>query len=108
MFRGQGGNGAVFAMTNAPSNNQINAYTPSRGRYTRVLGSHSDRRQWQRDPRSAGLAGFADAERRSSSAVCCECRQRHGLSFAVHGAQLSLLDTASTGGTMPTSVTQAR
>ncbi len=104
----QDGSGAVFAMTNAASNNQIETYT-------------------RRDDGSLDFAGaFSTGGNGSGGALdplhsqgSLTLSTNHHLlfavnagsgtvsSFAVNGATLSLLDTVSTGGGFPVSVTQA-
>ena len=106
-FGGQNGNGAVFAMTNAASDNQINAY---------IRGEDGSLQFSAAYPTGGnGSGGTLDPlHSQGSLTLSADHRQLFAVNagsgtvslFAVRGAQLSLLDTASTGGSMPTSVTQ--
>lgn len=100
--------GAVFVMTNAASNNQINAYTRGEDGSLQWAGTYATG--------GNGSGGTVDPLHSQGSLTLSE--DHHLLfavnagsgtvsSFAVFGARLFLLDTASTGGSSPTSVTQA-
>jgi 6-phosphogluconolactonase len=103
----QDGNGAVFAMTNAASNNQINAYTRREDGSLDFTGAFSTG--------GNGSGGTVDPlHSQGSLTLSTDHRLLFAVnagsgtvsSFAVRGAQLALLDTVSTGGSLPTSVTQ--
>lgn len=103
----QDGGGAVFATTNAASNNQINAYTRREDGTLDFAGAFATG--------GNGSGGTLDPlHSQGSLTLSADHRQLFAVNagsgtvslFAVRGAQLSLLDTASTGGSMPTSVTQ--
>lgn len=100
--------GAVFVMTNAASNNQINAYI------RRKDGSL----EWSGAFATGGNGSGGKVNPLHSQGSLTLSADHHLLfavnagsgtvsSFAVHGANLSLVDTATTGGSSPTSVTQA-
>ncbi|MGB9145570.1 MAG: beta-propeller fold lactonase family protein [Acidobacteriaceae bacterium] len=100
--------GAVFAMTNAASNNQIEAYSRSEDGTLEWAGAFSTG--------GNGSGGTVDPLHSQGSLTLSADHQLlfavnagSGTvsSFAVRGASLFLLDTVSTGGSMPTSVTQA-
>ncbi|MFZ0633472.1 MAG: beta-propeller fold lactonase family protein [Acidobacteriaceae bacterium] len=100
--------GAVFAMTNAASNNQINAYVRRDDGSLEFSGAFPTG--------GNGSGGTLDPLHSQGSLTLTP---DHSLlfavnagsgtlsSFAVRGAQLALVDTVSTSGSLPTSVTQA-
>ena len=105
----QDGNGAVFAMTNAASNNQINAYIRREDgslEFSAAFPTGGNGSGGTLDPLHSQGSLKLTADHRLLFAV--NAGSGTVSSFAVRGAQLSLLDTVSTGGSMPTSVTQAR
>lgn len=100
--------GAVFVMTNAASNNQINAYSRSEDGSLVSVGSFATG--------GNGSGGTVDPLHSQGSLTLSA--DHHLLfavnagsgtvsSFAVDGASLTLLDTEASGGSSPTSVTQA-
>lgn len=104
----QDGQGAVFVMTNAASNNQINAYTRLADGSLESSGSFATG--------GNGSGGTLDPLHSQGSLTLSA--DHHLLfavnagsgtvsSFAVNGANLILLDTEVAGGSSPTSVTQA-
>ena len=103
----QNPSGAVFAMTNAASNNQINAYTRREDGSLQFSAAFSTG--------GNGSGGTVDPLHSQGSLALSTnhslpvCRERGTVSsFAVNGANLSLLNTVPAGGSSPTSVTQAR
>lgn len=101
-------NGAVFVMTNAASNNQINAYTRGEDGSLEWAGSFATGGNGSGgtvDPLASQGSLTLSADHRLLFAV--NAGSGTVSSFAVDGASLSLLDTAATGGSSPTSVTQA-
>lgn len=99
--------GAVFAMTNAASNNQINAYI------RRDDGSLEFSAAFPTGGNGSGgtvdpLTSQGSLKLSTDHHLLFAVNAGSGTlsSFAVHGANLSLLDTVSTGGSMPTSVAQ--
>ncbi|HTY84906.1 MAG TPA: hypothetical protein VMB19_11845 [Silvibacterium sp.] len=100
--------GAVFAMTNAASNNQINAYTRGEDgslQFSAAFPTGGNGSGGTLDPLHSQGSLMLSADHRLLFAV--NAGSGTVSSFAVRGAQLSLLDTVPTGGSMPTSVTQA-
>jgi len=104
----QEGRGAVFVMTNAASNNQINAYAREEDGSLQWAGSYATG--------GNGSGGTVDPLHSQGSLTLSA--DHHLLfavnagsgtvsSFAVFGSRLFRLDTESTGGSSPTSVTQA-
>jgi 6-phosphogluconolactonase len=103
-----GRGGAVFAMTNAASNNQINAYLRLEDGSLEFAGAFSTGGNGSGgtvDP--LGSQGSLTLTPDHSLLFAVNAGSGTVSSFSVRGAQLSLLDTVSTGGSMPTSVTQA-
>ena len=101
--------GAVFAMTNAASNNQINAYTRREDgslEFSAAFPTGGNGSGGTVDPLHSQGSLTLSADHRLLFAVNAGSGTLS--SFAVRGAQLSLIDTVSTGGSLPTSVTQAR
>jgi 6-phosphogluconolactonase (cycloisomerase 2 family) len=101
--------GAVFAMTNAASNNQINAYTRREDgslEFSAAFPTGGNGSGGTVDPLHSQGSLTLSADHRLLFAV--NAGSGTVSSFAVSGATLSLLDTVSTGGSQPTSVTQAR
>ena len=100
--------GAVFAMTNAASNNEIRAYARHADGMLEFAGAFSTGGNGSGgtiDPlHSQGSLTLSDDGR---MLFAVNAGSGTVSSFAVHGATLTLLDTAPTGGSMPTSVTQA-
>jgi 6-phosphogluconolactonase len=99
--------GAVFAMTNAASNNQIDAY----------MRREDGTLQWSGAFSTGGNGSGGTVDPLTSQGSLTLSTDHHFLfavnagsgtvsSFAVKGATLSLLGTAPTGGSLPTSVTQ--
>lgn len=106
-FNGQDGNGAVFAMTNAASNNQINAYTRREDgtlEFSGAFPTGGNGSGGTLDPLGSQGSLTLSADHRQLFAV--NAGSSTVSSFAVNGASLHLLDTEPTGGSMPTSVTQ--
>jgi 6-phosphogluconolactonase len=102
-------NGAVFAMTNAASNNQINAYTRREDgslQFSAAFPTGGNGSGGTVDPLTSQGSLTLSTDHRLLLAV--NAGSGTVSAFAVSGASLSLLDTVSTGGSMPTSVTQAR
>lgn len=100
--------GAVFAMTNAASNNQIDAYTRRTDGSLDWAGAFSTGGNGSGgtiDPLHSQGALMLSASHRLLFAVNAGSGTLSD--FAVHGAHLTLLDTVPTGGSMPNSVTQA-
>ncbi len=104
----QDGPGAVFAMTNAASNNQIETYIRREDGSLEQAGAFSTG--------GNGSGGTVDPlHSQGSLRLSTDHRLLFAVnagsstlsSFAVRGAQLFLLDTVPTGGSMPTSVAQA-
>jgi 6-phosphogluconolactonase (cycloisomerase 2 family) len=104
----QHGHGAVFTMTNAASHNQIEAYSRRDDGTLEWVGAFN----------SGGNGSGGTIDPLHSQGSLTLSTDYHLLfavnagsgtlsSFEVHGAQLSLLDTVPTNGSMPTSVTQA-
>jgi len=104
----QDGNGAVFAMTNAASNNQINAYA-RRGdgtlEFSGAFPTGGNGSGGTLDPLHSQGSLTLTADHRLLFAVNAGSGTLS--TFAVRGAQLTLIDTVSTSGSLPTSVTQA-
>jgi 6-phosphogluconolactonase len=101
--------GAVFAMTNAASNNQINAYTRREDgslEFSAAFPTGGNGSGGTVDPLHSQGSLKLSADHRLLFAA--NAGSGTVSSFAVSGANLSLLDTEPTGGTMPTSVTQVR
>lgn len=100
--------GAVFAMTNAASNNQIEAYLRNEDGTLQWAGAFSTGGNGSGgtiDPLHSQGSLTLSADHQLLFAV--NAGSGTVSSFAVRGASLFLLDTVSTGGSMPTSVTQA-
>jgi 6-phosphogluconolactonase len=100
--------GAVFAMTNAVSNNQINAYDRRDDgslEFAAAFPTGGNGSGGTVDPLHSQGSLTLSADHRLLFAV--NAGSGTVSSFAVSGANLSLLDTVPTGGSMPTSVTQA-
>ena len=100
--------GAVFAMTNAVSNNQINAYTRREDgslEFSAAFPTGGNGSGGTLDPLHSQGSLTLSVDRRFLFAV--NAGSGTVSSFAVSAATLSLLDTVSTGGSQPTSVTQA-
>lgn len=109
IFGGRDGNGAVFAMTNAASNNQINAYIRRDDGsldFVAAFPTGGNGSGGTLDPLHSQGSLTLSADHRLLFAVNAGSGSLSVL--AVRGAQLSLIDTVSTGGSMPTSVTQVR
>jgi len=101
--------GAVFAMTNAASNNQIDAYLRLEDGSLESAGAFSTGGNGSGgtvDP--LGSQGSLTLSADHSLLFAVNAGSGTVSTFAVRGAQLTLLDTVSTGGSMPTSVTQVR
>jgi 6-phosphogluconolactonase (cycloisomerase 2 family) len=99
--------GAVFAMTNAASNNQVNAYTRREDgslEFSAAFPTGGNGSGGTVDPLHSQGSLKLSADHRLLFAV--NAGSGTVSSFAVNGATLSLLDTISTGGSLPTSVTQ--
>jgi 6-phosphogluconolactonase (cycloisomerase 2 family) len=99
--------GAVFAMTNAASNNQVNAYTRREDGsldFSGAFPTGGNGSGGTVDPLHSQGSLKLSADHRLLFAV--NAGSGTVSSFAVSGATLSLLDTVSTGGSLPTSVTQ--
>lgn len=103
----QDGKGAVFVMTNAASNNQINAYI------RRADGSLESSASFATGGNGSG--GTVDPlHSQGSLTLSADHRLLFAVnagsgtvsSFAVDGASLTLIDTEATGGSSPISVTQ--
>ncbi|HEV2135117.1 MAG TPA: beta-propeller fold lactonase family protein [Terracidiphilus sp.] len=104
----QDGAGAVFAMTNAASNNQINAYTRREDgllEFSAAFPTGGNGSGGTVDPLHSQGSLTLSADHRLLFAV--NAGSGTVTAFAVDGASISLLDTEPTGGSMPTSVTQA-
>lgn len=104
----QDGRGAVFVMTNAASNNQINTYTRLADGSLDSSGSFATGGNGSGgtvDPLHSQGSLTLSADHRLLFAV--NAGSGTVSSFAVNGANLILLDTESTNGSSPTSVTQA-
>jgi len=103
----QDGNGAVFAMTNAASNNQINAYARREDGTLEFSGAFltgGNGSGGTLDPLHSQGSLTLTADHRLLFAV--NAGSGTVSSFAVRGAQLTLIDTVPTGGGFPTSVAQ--
>src|ERR1700744_3154121 len=101
--------GSVFAMTNAASNNQINAYIRGEDgslEFSAAFPTGGNGSGGTLDPLHSQGSLTLSADHRLLFAV--NAGSGTVSSFAVRGGQLSPLDTVATGGSMPTSVTQAR
>ena len=101
--------GAVFAMTNAASNNQINAYTRREDgslEFSAAFPTGGNGSGGTVDPLHSQGSLTLNADHSLLFAVNAGSGTLS--SFAVRGAQLSLVDTVSTSGSSPTSVSQAR
>ena len=101
-------NGAVFAMTNAAPNNQINAYTRREDgslQFSAAFPTGGNGSGGTVDPLHSQGSLTLSTDHRLLFAV--NAGSGTVSSFAVRGAQLSLLDTVPTSGSLPTSVTQA-
>ncbi|MGA7255850.1 MAG: lactonase, partial [Terracidiphilus sp.] len=101
--------GAVFAMTNAASNNQINAYNRLEDgslQFAAAFSTGGNGSGGTVDPLHSQGSLTLSADHRLLFAV--NAGSGTVSSFAVSGATLSLVDTVSTGGSLPTSVTQVR
>jgi hypothetical protein len=105
----QNPSGAVFAMTNAASNNQINAYTRREDGSLQFSAAFS--------PGGNGIGGTVDPLHSQGSLalgtnhslpVCRERGQRNGLLVRRKRRQSLPGQYYPTGGSSPTSVTQAR
>jgi 6-phosphogluconolactonase (cycloisomerase 2 family) len=104
----QDGQGAVFVMTNAASNNQINAYIRRADGSLEFSGSFATGGNGSGgtvDPLHSQGSLKLSADRRLLFAV--NAGSGTVSSFAVDGASLTLLDTEATGGSSPVSITQA-
>lgn len=100
--------GAVFVMTNAASNNQINAYTRQEDGSLTWAGAFATGEKGSGgaiDPLHSQGSLTLSADHRFLFAV--NAGSGTVSSFAVQGATLRLIDTASSGGTSPSSVTQS-
>lgn len=105
----QDGQGAVFVMTNAASNNQINAYIRRADGSLESSGSFATGGNGSGgtvDPLHSQGSLTLSADHRLLFAV--NAGSGTVSSFAVNGASLTLLDTEATGGSSPISVTQVR
>ena len=103
----QDDNGAVFVMTNAASNNQINAYTRREDGslvFSASFATGGNGSGGTIDPLHSQGSLTLSADHRLLFAV--NAGSGTVSSFAVLGARLSLLDTVPSGGSLPTSVTQ--
>lgn len=99
--------GAVFVMTNAASNNQIDAYTRLADGDLAFSGSFATGGNGSGgtvDPLHSQGSLTLSADHRLLFAV--NAGSGTVSSFAVDGARLDLLDTQATGGSAPTSVTE--
>jgi 6-phosphogluconolactonase (cycloisomerase 2 family) len=99
--------GAVFAMTNATSNNQINAYSRREDgslQFSAAFSTGGNGSGGTLDPLHSQGSLTLSPDHRLLFAV--NAGSGTVSSFAVNGTTLSLLDTISTGGSLPTSVTQ--
>jgi 6-phosphogluconolactonase len=99
--------GAVFAMTNAAANNQIDAYSRREDgtlQWTGAFDTGGNGSGGTVDPLTSQGSLTLSTDHRFLFAV--NAGSGTISAFAVRGAQLSLLDTVPTGG-LPTSVTQA-
>lgn len=95
-----------FAMTNAASNNQINAYTRREDgslEFSGAFPTGGNGSGGTLDPLHSQGSLTLSPDRRLLFAV--NAGSGTVSSFAVGGATLSLLDTVTTGGSLPTSVT---
>lgn len=104
----QDGRGAVFVMTNAASNNQVDAYTRSADgslEFSASFATGGNGSGGTVDPLHSQGSLTLSADHRLLFAV--NAGSGTVSSFAVDGARLILLDTEATGGSSPTSVTQA-
>jgi 6-phosphogluconolactonase len=100
--------GAVFAMTNAALNNQINAYIRREDgslQFSAAFSTGGNGSGGTVDPLNSQGSLTLSTDHRLLFAV--NAGSGTVSSFAVRGTQLSLLDTVPTGGSLPTSVTQA-
>jgi len=100
--------GAVFVMTNAASNNQIDAYTRLADGSLEFSGSFATGGNGSGgtlDPLHSQGSLTLSADHRLLFAV--NAGSGTVSSFAVEGVRLALLDTEATGGSSPTSVTEA-
>jgi 6-phosphogluconolactonase len=103
----QDGSGAVFAMTNAASDNQINAYIRREDgslEFSAAFPTGGNGSGGTLDPLHSQGSLTLNADHSLLFAV--NAGSGTVSSFAVRGTRLSLLDTVSTGGGFPTSVTQ--
>jgi len=103
----QDGQGAVFVMTNAASNNQINAYIRRADGSLESSGSFATGGNGSGgtvDPLHSQGSLTLSADHRLLFAV--NAGSGTISSFAVDGASLTLLDTEATGGSSPVSITQ--
>jgi 6-phosphogluconolactonase len=101
--------GAVFVMTNAASNNQIQAYDRREDGLLQYAGTFSTGGNGSGgaiDPLHSQGSLTLSADHRLLFAV--NAGSGTVSSFAVRGANLFLRDTAPTGGALPASVTEAR
>src|SRR6201998_1315571 len=99
------GQGAVFVMTNAASNNQINAYVRLADGSLESSGTFATGGNGSGgtvDPLHSQGSLTLSADHRLLFAV--NAGSGTVSSFAVDGASLTLVDTVSTGGSMATSV----
>jgi 6-phosphogluconolactonase len=99
--------GAVFAMTNAASSNQINAYIRRADgslEFSAAVATGGNGTGGTVDPLHSQGSLELSADHRLLFAVNAGSGTLS--SFAVNGVNLSLLDTEPTGGSLPTSVTQ--
>src|ERR1700739_4330147 len=99
--------GAVFAMTNAASNNQINAYIRREDgslQFSAAYATGGNGSGGTVDPLHSQGSLTLNADH--SLLIAVNAGSGTISSFAVRGPQLSLLDTVSSGGGFPASVTQ--
>ena len=102
------GTGAVFVMTNAASNNQIETYTRHEDgslTWTGAVATGGNGSGGAIDPLHSQGSLTLSADHRLLIAV--NAGSGTVSSFAVQGATVRLLDTESTGGSSPSSVTQS-
>jgi 6-phosphogluconolactonase len=100
--------GAVFAMTNAASNNQINIYTRREDgslEFSAAFPTGGNGSGGTLDPLHSQGSLTLNADHSLLFAV--NAGSGTVSSFAVSGATLSLADTVPTGGSLPTSITHA-
>jgi 6-phosphogluconolactonase len=103
----QDGRGAVFVMTNAASENQVNAYIRQADgslEFSNSFATGGNGSGGTVDPLHSQGSLTLSADRRLLFAV--NAGSGTVSSFAVDGASLTLLDTEATGGSSPISVTQ--